>query len=1149
MGAAKNSEARASSFEELPASSLRVQAAAEATPATAPVASAFVSTPSFTEGPAASSRSLTGLEATPATAPVASEFTSRSLSTASKQAEGKQPASTTGPSTPFCVSSDHVLPFAGAPSQAIFTVELCCGSAGLTASLTTAGFTGIAVDHESNRHQPAVQVTKLDLSKTASWEVLDHMLQVQPIIYVHAAPPCGTASRARERKVPQALRDRGAPNPKPLRSDTFPMGLPSLKGTDLDKVEAANFIYVNMARFLRNCHKKGVRISLENPRNSYMWQFEEMRSLAALPGMRFVNFQNCMHGGKRAKWSSWLTNEESMCVLEMACNDEHEHEPWGAYQDSNSVWKFHSALEAEYPKLLCNRVAAIIKAVAQRQGVLMTPSAKKSEVAEVFKLAAARFRAAAGRQPRGKRYPEVVPEFSAVSLVKRDPSWTDSFVPSQKLDANQLQLLGMKGEFGKIIRTEVISGDVSGADAVVFEVGVYHTCDEFLAKAAALVHPFDGASGIPDDTLHAIFKLLTVGPVAVQAERVETLRYYQLMADTVLKQREEALHAAMTPSREKVMAEKRILLFQMMCEHAEYDDPELVALLVSGAKLTGEAPDCAAFPARRAAPSITEAQLMRSAKWTRRIALAKKGGSGDPATDAAVWEATCEELRRSWLSGPFTEAELTELLGSLFVVSRRFGIPQGGKVRPVDDLTASMVNPAFGSSFKVDLGGVDEIAVMARVFLEAVYDDRAVKLCLSDGSWLTGVLHSSLTVEQARDILGRTLDLESAYKQISVADSSRWTSALAIHNPVLDCNQLFVAEVLPFGATAAVFAFNRVARALRVLGTRLFLLIWGNYFDDFPQLDIAAMASDSQKVAEGFLGLLGWQVSDKPGKRKPFEKVFEALGVVVDLSRSVANEVLIRNKESRIVAMELQVADIVSTGVCSQARANSLRGVFQFAEGQLYGRVAALTMPVFKSRCLGSLPGTNVPIEMVAELQFVLRFLWEAIPRTLIAHEVRPPLLIFTDAALEGNDLIGSVGAVMIDRVLGQPAVRQFFGSEVVGPALSRLQTDSTKIITVLEVLPAVAAIKFWCDRMLHRRVFLFVDNDGARHCLINLSSKSGHIRSMLASLALLQARHPMLLWYSRVPSASNCADDPSRLQLEKLRQAGFVQVFPDLCA
>ena len=269
--------------------------------------------------------------------------------------------------------------------------------------------------------------------------------------------------------------------------------------------------------------------------------------------------------------------------------------------------------------------------------------------------------------------------------------------------------------------------------------------------------------------------------------------------------------------------------------------------------------------------------------------------------------------------------------------------------------------------------------------------------------------------------------------------------------------------------------------------------------------------------------------------------------MVFDLTRSVANEVLVRNKDSRLVALEHQVADIVSSGVCSQARANSLRGVFQFAEGQLYGRVAALMMPVFKSRCLGALPGCHVPLEMIAELQFILQFLWVAIPRTLVAHETRLPLLIFTDAALEGGDAIGSVGAVLIDRAAGLPDVQQFFGAEVIGAALEKFQTDSTRVITVLEVLPVVAAINFWKDRMLHRRVFLFVDNDGVRHCLINLSSKSGHIRSLLAGLALLQAKHPMLPWYSRVPSSSNCADAPSRLQYEELMLAGFERVFPEL--
>jgi hypothetical protein len=75
------------------------------------------------------------------------------------------------------------------------------------------------------------------------------------------------------------------------------------------------------------------------------------------------------------------------------------------------------------------------------------------------------------------------------------------------LAAYQLLLLGLEGEFGKILRTELVSGDdVRGAEFVIFEVGVYHSCGEFLVKASALTHPFDGTSGIPDDTLVAMFK-------------------------------------------------------------------------------------------------------------------------------------------------------------------------------------------------------------------------------------------------------------------------------------------------------------------------------------------------------------------------------------------------------------------------------------------------------------------------------------------------------------------------------------------------------------------------------------------------------------------------------------------------------------------
>lgn len=197
-------------------------------------------------------------------------------------------------------------------------------------------------------------------------------------------------------------------------------------------------------------------------------------------------------------------------------------------------------------------------------------------------------------------------------------------------------------------------------------------------------------------------------------------------------------------------------------------------------------------------------------------------------------------------------------------------------------------------------------------------DDGSISFALSNGTKLEGRLHSSLTLSDARDLVGRTLDLEAAYKQLPVSDATRWTAALKVSNVELQEDQLFVCEVLPFGASAAVYAFNRFARSLRVIGTRLFSIMWSNYFDDFPQLDIRAMRDDSQFVAEKFLSLLGWKVSAKETKRKPFAKVYEALGVQLDFSQTNFGRVCVSNKPSRIDSIDELVSSIAKTLRCDE---------------------------------------------------------------------------------------------------------------------------------------------------------------------------------------------------------------------------------------
>ena len=54
-------------------------------------------------------------------------------------------------------------------------------------------------------------------------------------------------------------------------------------------------------------------------------------------------------------------------------------------------------------------------------------------------------------------------------------------------------------------------------------------------------------------------------------------------------------------------------------------------------------------------------------------------------------------------------------------------------------------------------------------------------------------------------------------------------------------------------------------------------MIWTNFFDDFPQLDLAVMGDGSRRTAENFLELLGWDVSCSEKKAKPFAEEFKPL--------------------------------------------------------------------------------------------------------------------------------------------------------------------------------------------------------------------------------------------------------------------------------
>ena len=91
------------------------------------------------------------------------------------------------------------------------------------------------------------------------------------------------------------------------------------------------------------------------------------------------------------------------------------------------------------------------------------------------------------------------------------------------------------------------------------------------------------------------------------------------------------------------------------------------------------------------------------------------------------------------------------------------------------------------------------------------------------------------------------------------------------------------------------------------------------------------------------------------------------------------------------------------------------------------------------------------------------------------------------------------------------------------------LETGGKTIIHELEVLPVLVSRLVWAARIDRTSYMCFIDNEAAKACLVASFSRNNLACSMAAAIADLDTDSRTLVWYERVPSMSNPADDPSR--------------------
>ena len=982
-------------------------------------------------------------------------------------------------------------------------LELFSGSAGVTAAFKRRGWSScVAVDKTILKHTNA-HVIHLDLTRRDHQKLVHSWIEQPEVEGVFMAPPCGTCSLARSIPIP------GEDNaPCPLRSLFEPDGFSFLESRDADRVGQANILYQFVADTAELCERLNKLCMIENPANSLFWHVTSIAESKAIEKFFFQDHQACAYGSSRPKWTRLAANFAQVHSISQVCPQDHFHESWGLVKKGNKR-VFATALEVHYPKGLCEAIASAFELKLLQDG--WKPSERV--------LTNAHAAASTGVQPTKAKIAPLVPEFKAkisVLLTQAgDTCWPP--VPVDLTEPKLLHKLPVGGKCDEEVFQNIanvksalhvdvdIPLDKQVSKAKFFAVyGVYWEPEEFVSKALDIDHPLSSGLIVPEILRNEIKFQANAAPYEVVKKRLKFVAKWTARAKSLVKE-ESVFKSKLDPLVAKVVANKRLLLFQEILKETGFPDPDVIDELKCGASLTGNVPLTGMLPQKFVPPMLEASSLSNQAKLLRQGKLDHACSSGVREIDLEVWKKTLEEVELSWLEGPFELADIP--LTS--PITRRFGLKQKHKVRLIDDFTQSGINHYVTVHETPSLHTVD---IAASVIVE----------------WLG--LCSTLKVSPQLQI--KTFDLSSAYKQIALNEAGRQFATISVWDPFEQRPRYFRSTVLPFGAVRSVHSFLRVARSLWWIGTVGCSLLWTSFYDDFLLLSKPELAKSADQAAVALFKLTGWLFAEDGRKSVSFGSCCDALGVSFDLKESPLHKSYIKNTETRKTELAADLKQIVDQNVLSAKQAQRIRGRMQFADSQLFGRTSKRCLSVLSDFAVGL--RYKLGSKDIFFIELFVSFLMTGVPRLLLPGN-QGNILIFTDACYEreASGWICGIGGVMFDP---QNKCSRFFSFELDENLRKCLgEQQKQQIIFEAETLAAVAAILLWKEYLGNRRCIVFVDNEGTKFSMLKARSDNFVVDKLVELFATFESTSQVITWIDRVASKSNIADKPSRGDIEEL--------------
>ena len=470
--------------------------------------------------------------------------------------------------------------------------------------------------------------------------------------------------------------------------------------------------------------------------------------------------------------------------------------------------------------------------------------------------------------------------------------------------------------------------------------GVYHSKEQFIAKAITAEHPFDSVCCIDDQARRNVFDLLTGGLSKLAKARLQSASRIKAMSEE-LEPAEKAFQATLSGHAKQVLHGKRVVLWRKLLEETGFQDMA-VSDLIEGVDLVGKPSKSPLYDWKDLPPTCSPDELLSSAEWRRKSLIQRAMGSGDEHLDDELWKCTMKEVSRGFLRGPFEDEAAVKAFLQVdeFCASRRFLIVQGSpdnpKHRPIDDLKESGVNSAYHSLEKLVLHDVDYFVALCNFVGRALTAGGMVEIRLRTGQLLKAPVHPDFKGKISW--VGRCLDLEKAYKQVPISEASLPFSVLMAKRPTDQKVVYFVMQSLPFGASSAVFSFNRLSRSLHHLCMHLCKTIGGVFFDDYPFIEPSLTSRLASLSVEGLLTALGWRFAQGDDKDIPFADSFNLLGVRLEVDALSLGRISLENKPCRAARLLSIASTIKQSGALTKSEAQSLQGRLNFMVGFTTGR-------------------------------------------------------------------------------------------------------------------------------------------------------------------------------------------------------------------